>query len=44
VLQSEDNALLMGTLLLFAALAAMMLATRRLDWYRIGVPAASAAG
>ena len=39
VLQSEDNALLMGTLLLFAALAATMLATRRLDWYRIGAPA-----
>jgi len=36
VLASEDNALLMGTLLLFVALGVMMLATRRLDWYRIG--------
>lgn len=38
VLHSEDNALLMGTLLLFAALAATMLATRRIDWYRLGAP------
>lgn len=36
VLLSEDNALLMGALLLFAALGASMLATRRLDWYRVG--------
>jgi inner membrane protein len=43
VLQSEDNALLMGSLLLFAALAAVMLATRHLDWYRIGAPAAAVA-
>ena len=35
VLLSEDNALLMGTLLLFLALGATMVATRRLDWYRI---------
>lgn len=34
VLASEDNALLMGTLLLFIALGGAMLATRRLDWYR----------
>jgi inner membrane protein len=33
VLQSEDNALLMGTLILFIALAAVMLLTRRMDWY-----------
>ncbi len=33
ILMSEDNALLMGTLLLFVALAAVMLATRRIDWY-----------
>jgi inner membrane protein len=33
VLQSEDNALLMGTLVLFIALAAVMLLTRRMDWY-----------
>ncbi|MBK8792101.1 MAG: cell envelope integrity protein CreD [Holophaga sp.] len=33
LLMSEDNALLMGSVLLFAALATVMLATRRLDWY-----------
>lgn len=38
VLQSEDNALLMGSLVLFAALAAVMLLTRRMDWYRLGQP------
>jgi inner membrane protein len=36
VLLSEDNALLMGSVLLFLALAVTMLATRRLDWYRLG--------
>lgn len=36
VLLSEDNSLLMGSALLFLALAATMLATRRIDWYRIG--------
>ncbi|ANM30852.1 hypothetical protein ABI59_16625 [Acidobacteria bacterium Mor1] len=35
ILMSEDNALLMGTLLLFAALAAVMLATRKIDWYAL---------
>jgi inner membrane protein len=35
VLGSEDYALLMGALLLFAVLAAFMLATRRLDWYTL---------
>ena len=34
VLRSEDNALLMGSLLLFAALGATMLATRRFNWYQ----------
>lgn len=33
VLQSEDNALLMGTLVMFSALAAVMVLTRRMDWY-----------
>jgi inner membrane protein len=33
LLASEDNALLMGSLLLFCALAGTMLATRKLDWY-----------
>jgi len=37
VLQSEDNALLMGTLVMFTALAAVMLLTRRMDWYRLNV-------
>jgi inner membrane protein len=33
LLQAEDYALLGGSLLLFALLAAVMLATRRVDWY-----------
>jgi inner membrane protein len=37
VLGSEDYALLMGALLLFAALAAFMLCTRKLDWYAVSV-------
>jgi inner membrane protein len=36
ILVSEDNALLFGSLLLFAILAALMLATRRLDWAKVG--------
>jgi inner membrane protein len=43
ILRSEDNALLMGALLLFVALASIMTITRRVDWYRLG-PAASVAG
>jgi inner membrane protein len=39
LLQSEDYALLLGTLLLFAVLAAVMIMTRRVDWYRLGEPA-----
>ncbi|GHU36433.1 cell envelope integrity protein CreD [Betaproteobacteria bacterium] len=35
ILQLEDIALLMGSLLLFTVLAAMMLCTRRLDWYAL---------
>lgn len=35
LLVSEDNALIMGSLLLFCALAAVMLATRKLDWYGV---------
>jgi len=41
VLLAEDNALLMGSLLLFLALATVMLATRRLDWYALGEPDAA---
>lgn len=42
ILISEDNALMLGSLLLFGVLAAMMLATRRLDWYDV-LPAAGGA-
>jgi inner membrane protein len=37
ILKSEDNALLIGSAVLFAALAATMYVTRRIDWYRIAV-------
>jgi inner membrane protein len=37
ILQSEDHALLMGSLLLFIALAAIMIATRRLNWYKLEI-------
>lgn len=47
LLVSEDNALLMGALLLFGLLATAMTVTRRLDWYalasRTAPPAAAAA-
>lgn len=33
ILMAEDYALLLGALLLFAALSAVMLVTRKLDWY-----------
>ena len=36
ILRSEDFALLMGSLLLFAMLATVMMLTRRLDWYNMG--------
>lgn len=36
LLSSENNALVLGTLLLFAALGAVMVATRKVDWYGIG--------
>ena len=36
ILLSEDYALLFGSLLLFAILAALMLATRRLNWAAVG--------
>ena len=38
LLISENNALVLGSLLLFAILAAVMIATRKVDWYRIGRP------
>ncbi|MGH8765278.1 MAG: cell envelope integrity protein CreD, partial [Burkholderiales bacterium] len=40
LLRSEDHALLMGSLLVFACLAAAMVATRRVDWYALGAKAA----
>lgn len=36
ILVSEDNALLMGSLLVFGLLAAAMIATRKVDWYQVG--------
>ncbi len=38
LLLSEDNALVLGSLLLFAALATVMVLTRKVDWYRLGQP------
>jgi inner membrane protein len=35
LLMSEDNALLMGSLLVFAMLAALMLVTRKVNWYAL---------
>lgn len=36
LLRSEDHALLLGSVLLFALLAAVMVGTRKVDWYRVG--------
>ncbi|PKO47711.1 MAG: cell envelope integrity protein CreD [Betaproteobacteria bacterium HGW-Betaproteobacteria-22] len=36
ILASEDNALLMGSLLVFGLLALTMIVTRKVDWYQIG--------
>jgi len=45
LLKAEDYSLLGGSLLLFGLLAAVMIATRRLDWYRLsGAWPASAPG
>lgn len=38
LLISEDNALLLGALLVFGLLAAAMIITRKLDWYALGAP------
>ena len=46
ILASEDNALLMGSLLVFGLLALVMFVTRKVDWYQISnkdVPPASSA-
>jgi inner membrane protein len=34
LLISEDNALVLGSLMLFFVLAAVMFVTRNVDWYR----------
>ena len=44
LLASESNALLLGALLVFGMLAALMLATRRVDWYALSAGHAPAAG
>ncbi|MEJ7804644.1 MAG: inner membrane CreD family protein, partial [Telluria sp.] len=36
LLMSENNALVLGSILLFTVLAAVMVATRKVDWYQIG--------
>ena len=36
LLRSEDHSLLLGSGLLFALLAAVMVGTRKVDWYRVG--------
>ncbi|MEO8002102.1 MAG: inner membrane CreD family protein, partial [Arenimonas sp.] len=36
LLVSEDNALALGSILLFGILAAIMVVTRNIDWYNIG--------
>ena len=44
LLVSEDNALVLGAGLLFVVLAAIMVVTRRVDWYQVANPAASRRG
>lgn len=39
LLNSENNALMLGAILLFAVLAAIMVATRKVDWYNLSSPA-----
>jgi inner membrane protein len=43
LLISESNALVMGSVLLFAVLSAVMVATRKVDWYQIGKSSPAAA-
>ena len=40
ILRSEENALLMGSVLLFALVGAIMVGTRKVDWYQLGAPVA----
>ncbi len=39
LLASESNALLLGALLVFGMLAALMVTTRKVDWYALSAPA-----
>jgi inner membrane protein len=43
LLSSEDNALLLGSLLLFGLLGVLMLGTRRVDWYTLSARGPAAA-
>jgi inner membrane protein len=43
LLLSEDNALLLGSVLLFGLLALLMIATRKVDWYALSAPPAATA-
>lgn len=38
IVQAEDFALLMGSILVFLVLAVLMYVTRGIDWYNLGVP------
>jgi len=42
LLVSEDNALVLGTALLFVTLMIIMAVTRKVDWYTVGMPATPA--
>jgi len=44
VLQSQDYALVAGTVALFAALALVMFCTRRINWYSLDLPGTGNAG
>ncbi|MBT4075433.1 MAG: cell envelope integrity protein CreD, partial [Gammaproteobacteria bacterium] len=36
ILKSEDNALLMGSILIFSVLTVVMIITRKVDWFKVG--------
>ena len=38
ILQSEDHALVLGSVLVFVVIASVMWITRHVDWYAIGQP------
>jgi len=43
LLNSESNAMMMGSLLLFAVLSGIMIATRKVDWYNLSKPVTDSA-